>query len=137
MCPIYTVTVYSNGAVRWVGEGNVASMGMRTGRISRGQIHLLERKLEAIDFFAYDEHGTKKTDAPECTTIRRGNTVTMQCNTRISICADVSRGALTFVRGRKEHRVEVPHCNRETEAPLIELEGMIDDAAGTRDWIDG
>jgi hypothetical protein len=135
-CPAYTVTIYANGAVRWVGEANVASMGMRTGRTTRGQISLLQRKLDAIEFYAFDETGKKKS-TPDCTTVRRGNSVTTTCNTQISICADVSRGIITLVHGRKEHRVEVAHCNREQEAPLLELEQMIDDVAGTRDWVSG
>lgn len=135
MCPTYTVTIYANGAVRWAGEANVASMGMRTGRTTRGQIQLLERKLDAIDFFAYDENGMKKK--PTCKTVRTGNTVSMKCESMISICTDVSRGIITFVQGRKEHRVEVAHCNREAEAPLLELEKMIDEVAGTRDWVGG
>jgi len=135
-CPSYTVTIYANGAVRWVGEANVSSMGMRTGRASRGQIQLLERKLDAIDFFAYDENGIKKT-TPQCTTTRSGSTTTMTCNTQISICTDVSRGIITFVHGRTQHRVEVPHCDRVREAPLLELEQMIDEIAGSRDWTNG
>ncbi|MGE0400921.1 MAG: DUF6438 domain-containing protein [Kofleriaceae bacterium] len=135
-CPAYTVTVFSNGAVRWVGEANVASMGMRTGRISRGQIELVERKLDAIDFFDYDESGVKKS-TPQCVTTRSGGMTTMTCNTMISICTDVSRGIITFVRGRKQHRVEVAHCDRIREAPLIELEQLIDEVAGTRDWVGG
>lgn len=134
-CPTYTVTIYANGAVRWVGEANVHSMGMRTGRVSRAQIRLLERKLQAIDFFDYDENGVKAK--PECTTVRTGNTVSMKCTNMISICTDISRGILTLVAGRKQHRVEVAHCDREREAPLIELEQMIDEVAGTRDWVSG
>ncbi|MFN0250989.1 MAG: DUF6438 domain-containing protein [Kofleriaceae bacterium] len=136
VCPAYTVTIYASGAVRWVGEANVTSMGMRTGRTTRGQISLLQRKLDAIEFFAFDETGQKKS-TPQCTTVRRGNSVTTTCNTQISICTDVSRGIITLVRGRKEHRVEVAHCDREKEAPLLELEQMIDDVAGTRDWVSG
>lgn len=137
MCPTYTVTIYANGAVRWAGEANVHSMGMRTGRVSRGQIHLLQRKLESIDFLAFDEHGVKRSNQPTCVTTTNGTTTTTTCNTMISICTDVSRGIITLVRGRKQHTVEVAHCDREREAPLIELEQMIDEVAGTRDWVSG
>lgn len=136
MCPAYTVTVYANGAVRWAGEANVHSMGMRTGRASRGQVQLLERKLEAIDFFAYDENGMKKSK-PECVTTTNGTVTTMTCNTMISICTDTSHAIITYVHGRKQHRVEIAHCDRVREAPLIELGQMIDEVAGTRDWSSG
>jgi hypothetical protein len=136
VCPAYTVTVYANGAVRWVGEANVHSMGMRTGRVSRGQIQLLERKLEAIDFFSYNEDGSKK-GPPQCTTTRTGTSTRTVCNTVISICTDTSHAIITYVHGRKQHRVAIAHCDLAREAPLIELGQMIDEIAGTRDWTSG
>ncbi len=137
MCPTYTVTIYANGAVRWAGEANVASMGMRTGRVSRAQIQLLERKLEAIDFFAYDANGVKPKK-PKCRTVRNGNVVSTKCDfADIVICTDTSHAIVTFVHGRKEHHVDDAHCDRVKGAPLIELQQMIDDVAGTRDWISG
>lgn len=139
-CPIYTVTIYANGAVRWVGEANVASMGMRTGRISRGQIHLLERKLDAIRFFEYDQNGHKPAQ-PACTQTRVTNgtttTMTTTCNfSGVVVCSDTSHAIVTLVRDRKEHRVDNAHCDL-VNAPLNELEQLIDDAAGTRDWVGG
>lgn len=136
-CPAYTVTIYANGAVRWVGEANVASIGMRTGRVSRGQIKLIERKLDAIDFFAYDPFGAKPAK-PQCTKVRTANSVSMKCEfSDIVICSDTSHAIVTFVHGRKEHRVDNAHCDLARSAPLIELEQLIDDVAGTRDWIGG
>lgn len=136
-CPAYTVTIYANGAVRWVGEANVASIGMRTGRVSRGQIQLIERKLDAIDFFAYDQFGAKPAK-PQCTKVRTANSVSMKCDfSDITICSDTSHAIVTFVHGRKEHRVDNAHCDLAKSGPLIELEQMIDDVAGTRDWIGG
>lgn len=136
-CPAYTVTIYANGAVRWVGEANVASMGMRTGRTSRGQLQLLERKLKAIEFLAYDENGHKPIK-PQCTTVRTGTSSRTTCNfADIVVCSDTSHAIVTFVHGRLEHRVDNAHCGTKGSAPLEELEEMIDEAAGTRDWVGG
>ncbi len=60
MCTSYTVTAYANGPVRWVGDSNVAPTGLRTGRISQGQIQLLERELDDR-LLRVRENGTKKT----------------------------------------------------------------------------
>lgn len=134
-CPAYTVTVYANGAVRWVGEANVASMGMRTGRVARAQILQLERKLEAIGFLEYDRFASK-APAQQCTKIRTGTSISVKCDfSDVVICSDTSHAIVTFTHGRKVHRVDNAHCDVAKSASLIELEKMIDDVAGTRDWV--
>lgn len=133
-CPTYTVTVFANGDVRWVGQDNVATMGMRTGRVARAQIAALVAKLEAIDFFTYDEYGAKKV-TQACTTVRSGSSVSVSCSFRdIVICTDTSHAIVTLVRGRTKHEVDNAHCR---PSPLTELEQLIDEVARTREWIDG
>ncbi len=55
-CPIYTLSVWGNGRVRFRGEGFVESMGVHTGKVDEAcVVELFHRFMEA-DFFSLPEN---------------------------------------------------------------------------------
>jgi len=82
-CPVYEVTLRSDGTVVYEGKRFTKEIGRRTGKISTKQFQELATKIEQIGFFALnDEYLTKKnadgsetrvTDLPSrITTVKRG-----------------------------------------------------------------
>jgi Domain of unknown function (DUF6438) len=50
-CPIYSLTIFRDGRVRYEGEGFVKEKGVRTKTISAGEFKRLAAKVDEIGFF--------------------------------------------------------------------------------------
>ena len=49
-CPVYTLTIYSDGEVVFEGKKNVKKFGTQVSKISDGDIRLLKNKFDSSDF---------------------------------------------------------------------------------------
>ncbi|HEY5653641.1 MAG TPA: DUF6438 domain-containing protein [Pontiella sp.] len=49
-CPVYQVTVYSDGSVQWVGDSFVKEEGPRDWTIEKGQVDALRKALRRAKF---------------------------------------------------------------------------------------
>ena len=129
-CPSYTVTIGSDGGVQWLGEANVAAIGVRTGVVTRSQIERLARSIDRAHFFELDDSGHTPVK-PAC--VRTGSTVS--CSMRsFTMCSDTTHAIVTITRGQRTHQVDDPHCSDQDRA-LVELENLIDEVARTESWI--
>src|ERR1041385_7544570 len=118
-CPIYTVTINSDGAVTFNGERFVKNVGLAHGRIDQSAFRDLVREFEKLDYFTLPDEfvpGTKMcpnmvTDMPSANTSIRLN--------------------------NKTKRVAHYHgCGTSgVLAGLTALENRIDEVAGTQKWI--
>ena len=87
-CPIYNLTIFSDGTVQYVGTRFVKKLGSATGRISRRKLRGLIREFDRIDYFNLDDDYTPgsracphaPTDMPSAITsfTRKGNTKTIR-----------------------------------------------------------
>jgi hypothetical protein len=106
-CPVYSVTITSDGQVTYTGEGNVTTTGTQTRTVDKSQVLKLYQKTEEIRFFELeDEYVEMITDLP--TTF-----VTVKANGKTKMVEDYA--------GAPED--------------LKELETLIDDVVGTAEWI--
>lgn len=109
-CPVYQVTVESNGAVTYVGEMFVAVEGEQRAQISQDQVRKLASELEAIDFFSLQDQYTDMgaTDMPSAILTLRVDGETKQ----------------------------VVHYHGDFSAPekLTQLEWLIDEITNTAQW---
>ncbi|MDB6147540.1 MAG: hypothetical protein JWO45_1204 [Spartobacteria bacterium] len=82
-CPVYKVTLQSDGTVTYDGKEFVKEVGKRSGKISKEQFQQLVAQIQKTDFFNLeDEYRTRKnadgsvtavTDLPTCiTTVKSG-----------------------------------------------------------------
>jgi hypothetical protein len=105
-CPVYSVQIYADGTVIYVGKENVREIGERRFKISAEKLRGLIKEFERIDFFSLrdrydiDENGMSVTDQPTTTT---------------SIC----------LNGKKKKVVDYCYAPKE----LVELEDKIDTIA--------
>lgn len=112
-CPVYTVTVFGDGRVVYVGEFNVAVTGRHTATVPVAEVEGLLRRFEAANFFALkDGYWAPITDHPT-------RLVTLRLNDREKQVADYA-GV----------QVGMP-------TSVTELETAIDTVACTARWIEG
>jgi hypothetical protein len=130
MCPAYRVVISSDGVVQWHGESNVAVVGDRSARISRGQVAQIDAMIDRIAFFEYDEFG-EKPHSMACT--HQGNTTTCSWQS-FTLCSGTSHVVITVRRKGVEHRVDDARCG---ESQIDELGQLIDKLANTGRWIHG
>ena len=128
-CPSYVVEIHGDGSVVWTGRSNVAVIGMQRGHIDRRRLEQLARSIDLAGFFALDENG--HAPAKNACVASNGS---MSCTfSSIVVCSDTSHAVITVRRGSEVHTVDDAHCAH--EYLLVELEGLIDRAAGTDTWI--
>jgi hypothetical protein len=74
-CPVYKITVYSDGKVEYEGKGYVKEKGGRTSRISERDFVRLMKKVDEIGFFELkDRYDGRITDLPtRITTVIKGD----------------------------------------------------------------
>lgn len=125
-CPVYTVTLDSDGRVRWRGDQFVDAIGERHGNVGRQRVRELEAAVDRVKFFERDKFG--EFGGMACTTHGK----TMSCESSTVICSDTSRAIVTVRRDGKAHTIDNGHCEA---SPLDELEAQIDTIANTRPWI--
>lgn len=106
-CPAYEVTVYRDGRVEFIGREFVAQKGKREKHIAPEGFNRLWREIHRTRFWQMaGRYSSDMTDAPH-------QIVTVRTDTTEKSVDD-------YVSGPKE---------------LTELEDMIDQVAGTREWI--
>ena len=108
-CPVYSVTLFSNGSVRYDGQMYVKDIGIRNGSIKVTSYQRLMDLAEDVGFFEMNDEYTAYyiTDMPSAT--------------------------ITIINGTKK-RVE--HYFGDESAPkvLTEFEEAIDQAANVTQW---
>lgn len=130
MCPAYSVAISGDGRVDWIGTANVAAEGRRQGRVTRGELEELSRRLDRARFFERNEYGALPSKQ-ECTTV--GTTTQCTFSASLSICTDTSHAIIRASRGLRTHTVDNDHCTERSE--LDSLEDYIDRIANTDAWI--
>ena len=105
-CPVYKLTVYSDGKVEYEGKEYVKEKGPRTSRISEKNFLRLMKKVEGIGFFRLnDRYEGRITDLPtRITTVTKG---------------DVSKTVRNYYGGPKG---------------LHDLEQLIDEVTNSAQW---
>ena len=118
-CPVYTVTIKSDGTVSYAGERFVFTIGFAQGRIDKSAFRDLAREFEKLDYFTLPDEfvpGTKAcpnmvTDMPSADTAIRLN-------------------------GKTKRVAHYHGCGNSGILPkLTALENRIDEVAGTQKWI--
>jgi uncharacterized protein DUF6438 len=101
-CPIYKVTVFSDGTLKYEGERFVKKIGAATAKLSPAEVEALARAFQQADFFALADKYEKyeMTDAPSAIT--------------------------SFDDGKKQKTVSHYHGDRSAPAALRTLEDRID-----------
>jgi len=118
-CPMYTVTIASNGKVTFEGRRFTKVTGMARGKISRKAFRRLVKEFEAIDYFSLPDRYTPGT--PDCP---RMITDLPSANTSLRL------------RGKVKAVMHYHGCGDEgVLAKLTALENRIDEVAGTKKWI--
>lgn len=115
-CPVYEVTIDGLGTVTYVGRKFVRVSGRRTARIPVDRVAALLETAEKIRFFSLqDRYRTvRNADGSE------------------TIVTDLPTAFVTISRGGISKRVEDYYGAPES---LRDLERQIDEAAGTRQWV--
>ena len=105
-CPVYKLTVYSDGKVEYEGKDFVKEKGVRRSRISEKDFRKLMKKVEEIGFFEFkDRYDGRVTDLPtRITTVTKG---------------DVSKTVRNYYGGPES---------------LSDLERLIDEVTNSAQW---
>ena len=110
-CPVYRVSIASDGAVSYDGRRFVRVTGHRTRKISKKKVRQLYRAFMRADFFALnDRYVARVTDLPTY---------------KLSLIANRRRKT---VRDYGGHRMGMPRR-------VTNLERLVDETAGTKAWI--
>ena len=112
-CPVYTVTIYGDGTVRYEGKEHVKVKGSQTRVISPDRVRQLVAEIERAGYFSLNDayNAYMVTDAPSAIT-----SVTVEGRTK-----------------------RVNHYLGDRNAPkeLLVLENRVDEVAGSADWVGG
>ncbi|MEP7293122.1 MAG: DUF6438 domain-containing protein [Chloroflexota bacterium] len=70
MCPVYTLSIFEDGTVVYVGIDHVAVMGVQIGAIEASQVELLVQEMELSGYFDWQDEYTQMliTDQPTAIT---------------------------------------------------------------------
>lgn len=118
-CPAYSVTVNSDGTVRWHGDTDVAALGDRRGTVTAAQLAEIAAAIDRAQFFSLQRDGTPPCTAPHGL-----------CDT--TICSDTSRSIITVTRGGRSHEIDNAHC---VDSPADALEELVEKLANTDAWV--
>jgi hypothetical protein len=111
-CPVYQITVESNGTVTYQGEMFVAVEGEQSSQISQDQIRQIARQLESIDFLSLQDEYTD-----------RGAT-------------DMPSAILTLQVNGETKRVVHYHGDFSAPEKLTRLENLIDEITNSTQWVE-
>ena len=68
-CPVYTVSIYNKGFVRFISKKDVEPLGSNTTVLRKEQIDFLKQQIEEIKYFSFqDEYDKQITDIPSAIT---------------------------------------------------------------------
>ena len=112
VCPVYSVSIFLDGAVAYDGQANVAVLGHRTAKLSAERLNQLLSQIEAMDFL----------DSPE------------QC----CVCPDATEGAHLVIldyRPGATHKTVLHDAACGLAPPTMSaIERSIDEATGVGRW---
>jgi len=110
-CPIYRVSIASDGTVSYDGQRFVRVTGHRTRKISQKKVRQLYHAFMRADFFALnDAYVARVTDLPTY---------------KLSL---IAKGRRKTVRDYGGHRIGMPRS-------VTDLERLVDETAGTKAWV--
>lgn len=111
LCPVYTVTLASDGVVTYEGSEFVGTKGRRTRQIPRAEVEALAKKLESEGFFTMSWKDPCK-----------------------DVVYDLAKADVTLVAGGRSRTIFHDHGNRCVPEKLIALEDEIDRVARVEEW---
>lgn len=117
-CPVYNVTIQSDGKVQYIGIESVSQSGERESRISTESVARVEAELEAIHFFSFESR-------------RKGK---KGCLTYKTDFPSLSVRAVTKKEDRSVY-LYTGCSDTKSSLALIKLAEIIDEAADTSKWI--
>jgi Domain of unknown function (DUF6438) len=117
-CPVYKLTIFSDGLVHYQGTKFVKKIGSASGRISRTKLNQLLQRFEEINYRTLPEDFTPGT--PQCP----------------QMATDMPSAITSLTRDGKTKTVRHYHGCRglSTLERLTELEDKIDQAVNTKKW---
>ncbi len=116
-CPVYQVSIFRDGTVKFVGKQHVKQKGEATVSVSRGAVDSLLAELESAGFFDFaDEY---VMDSPACG----------------PYATDSPTVITSLATGGRTKRIRHDYGCSGAPAELRPLEQKIDDVAGTSRWI--
>jgi hypothetical protein len=122
-CPVFDVSISHDGTLRYVGRQNVAEVGERSRKLTRGQMVVLARAVDHVHFFELDDQGHEPVDQG-CRTIGtpQGGTTTTCSFKSFSLCSDTSHTIVTVSRPRQggTHTIDDAHCAEDGGAADLE-----------------
>ena len=117
-CPMYTVTVWGDGRVRFVGNQFVEKTGEHSKTLDAARVAGLFALADSIRFFEMPAQVTPANE-PACG----------QYHT------DAPSADITMIRGSRDHTVSHYHGCNEAPAGLRAFQDRIDAVLGTAEWI--
>lgn len=133
-CPVYTVTLWSDGRIDWNGDLNVARKGAAHATIPLDQVAAISKAFADARYFDLDELGdltvpptcVKEPDGSETCTVGRD----------VVACTDTSHTTVTYVDGGRTRTTDDAHCQdtalsrlEDVVVPMLHLDGWITGAA--------
>jgi len=115
-CPVYTVSLFRSGRVRFDGRKYVEHGGVRSAQISSASVDSLLSELSAAGYYGFDDRYAY--GAPAC-----GRYAT-----------DLPSAIMTVDDGKRTKRIEHDHGCTDAPAALARLENRIDEVAGSARW---
>jgi hypothetical protein len=117
-CPVYKVTLQSDGTVAYLGTQFVKVLGKRSHRISLNRFRQLARAIQRMNFFALESEYSHKTNA----------------DGSIGTVTDLPSRITTVEAGDQRKTVRNYYGGPET---LTRLEDLIDQIANSAVWVKG
>jgi hypothetical protein len=109
-CPEFTLLIYEDGEVRYVGFRNTAIIGVRQDWLDRGALQRLIQSFEDAGFDALEDEYERAA-------------------------SDVPRSGLTFRQGTRTKTVSRMHLEGIAPAKLVALERSVEDAVRRERWL--
>jgi len=105
-CPDYTVSILSDGSVRYIGRAYVRVEGIRRKKIRTSYVEKLREKLVNEEFFNWEE------------------------NTKV--CVDLPEVKISATMGKQRKQV-IEGCN--LPGKVLRLADEVDKISGAREWV--
>jgi hypothetical protein len=115
-CPVYSLSVTTDGQVRYEGTSGVRRFGTATARIPESRVDALQRELEAAGYFRFASR--YRPSEPVC-----GRYV-----------PDAPTVITTLTIGNRTRRIEHDHGCGSAPMALGVLESRIDEVLGSKRW---
>jgi hypothetical protein len=113
-CPVYTLTIYGDGRVEYVGKAGVKEKGARQGRIEAAAVRTLVSEFASAKFLSLPDYSLEKCTCRRCTDMA-------------TVITEINVKAAT-------HRVNHDYGCGCAPKTLFELESAIDKAVNAEQW---